>query len=99
MWSEGESEGGGIRDGGEDEGNRESERVEGVNYKASVGSMDSILIITIPDYAVILVMFEEPSYTFNEEDGTGSIVIVKSGSVSEPFMVRVTGGKVNFISA
>jgi hypothetical protein len=44
-------------------------------------------------------MFDEPSYTFNEEDGTGSIVIVKSGSVSEPFMVRVTGGKVNFISA
>jgi hypothetical protein len=96
MWSEGESEGGGIRDWGEDEGNRES---EGVNYKASVGSIDSVLIITIPDYVVILVMFDEPSYTFNEEDGTGSIVIVKSGSVSEPFMVRVTGGKVNFISA
>jgi hypothetical protein len=41
-------------------------------------------------------MFDEPSYTFNEEDGTGSIVIVKSGSVSEPFMVRVFGGKPSF---
>jgi hypothetical protein len=46
MGSEGESEGGGIRDGGEDGGNRESERVEGVNYKARVGSIDSILIIS-----------------------------------------------------
>ena len=41
----------------------------------------------------ILVMFERPSYTFNEEDEMGIIEIVKSGTVSEPFDVRVVGGK------
>lgn len=38
-------------------------------------------------------MFERPSYEFNEEGVTGSVVIVKSDSVSESFTVRVTGGK------
>ena len=37
-------------------------------------------------------MFAESAYTFNEEDGSGSIEIVKSDSLDESFMVRVYGG-------
>ena len=40
-------------------------------------------------------MFAEPVYTFNEEDGLGIIELVKSASVSQPFTVRVFGGKKN----
>ena len=42
--------------------------------------------------AAILVMFDEPSYTFNEDDGTVSITVVKAGNSDEPFTIRVTGG-------
>ena len=52
--------------------------------------MSPSLVVSI----VILVMFERPSYIFNEEDGMGSIVIVNSGTASEPFDVRVMGGKI-----
>ncbi|ORU95024.1 MAG: hypothetical protein A6F71_10280 [Cycloclasticus sp. symbiont of Poecilosclerida sp. M] len=37
-------------------------------------------------------MFAEDSYTFNEEDGSGMIEIVKSDSIDESFTVLVYGG-------
>ena len=49
-----------------------------------------LLVVSI--FTAVLVMFAEPSYTFNEEDGTGTIELVKSGSSLEPFTIRVFGG-------
>lgn len=47
-----------------------------------------------PSFLVILVAFTQQSYSFNEEDGTGAIELVKSGTVlTEPFRIRVFGGK------
>lgn len=40
----------------------------------------------------VVVAFAQPSYTFSEEDGLGTIEVVKSNAVSEPFTVKVQGG-------
>ncbi len=42
---------------------------------------------------MVVVAFEEPSYIFNEDGVTGTIVVVKTGNSDSPFVVRVTGGK------
>ena len=44
-------------------------------------------------FTAVFVMFAEPSYTFSEEGGTGTIELVKFGSSLEPFTIRVFGGK------
>ena len=65
------------------EGGRKTEKNLEIAYYVSISCCS----------AVILVMFERPSYTFNEEDGMGIIEIVKSGTASEPFDIQVVGGK------
>ena len=42
-------------------------------------------------------MFAQPSYTFIEDRGVGTIVVTKSGTSSEDFQVRVVGGKKSII--
>ena len=41
----------------------------------------------------MLISFAEPQYTFAENDGSVSIVVVKSGDTDRPITVRVAGGK------
>ena len=40
------------------------------------------------------VSFRRISYTFVENEGVGTIEVVKNGVSSAPFDVRITGGKV-----
>ena len=40
------------------------------------------------------VSFRKIAYTFVENEGVGSIEVVKNGVSSAPFDVRITGGKV-----
>jgi len=44
-------------------------------------------------FPAVLVSFEEPQYTFNENDGSVTIVVVKSGDTDTPITIRVAGGE------
>jgi len=43
-------------------------------------------------------VFGEPSYMFNESDGTVTITVVKVGDTDQNVTVRVTGGKFEWLS-
>ena len=56
--------------------------------------MHCTFLLLVPTFcSAVVVRFAKSDYPYNENDGTGSVEVVKDGNIIGPLTVRVVTGK------